>query len=350
MEELLKKLLESELLDADTVNALKRKISEVETAAENRAAKKFEQTYAEDRQKLIAALDLMVSEGIKKTVQEFNSERKSLNKIAAQTARAAANAEKIAEEKVARKIAALKIMLEENLEKEIKEFRDDRRAERTAVVKVIKEAKLKASKDRDAFVKRGAVVLETIIEDMLGKKMKELTEDIKAARRNDFGRRIFETFSAEFRSTFYNENAEAKKLAKSLSEARRKISVLENKAKTVIESAKSEAVVAKRQVAKLQEQADRQRTMNKLLANLKGDARKQMKVILESQQTASLRTAYKKFLPEVLKPASRKLLENRRPVEPMLELKEGNRRFGEVVNGEPDSELINLRIRAGLNR
>lgn len=349
MEELLKKLLESELLDTETVDALKKKISEIESLAEARAAKKFEQVYNEDKQKLIAAMDLMISEGIKKTVEEFAAERKSLNKIAAQTAKAAANATKIAEDKAARKVAALKIMIENNLEKELTEFREDRKSERAAVVKVIREARLKATKDREAFVKRGAVVLETVIEDMLGKKMKELAADIKAARRNDFGRRIFESVAAEFRSTFYNENAEAKKLARALAETRQKLSVLESKTTKLVSSAQNEAKDAKRRAQKLQEQIERSKTMNELLRPLNGDARKQMKVILESQPTAALRGSYKKFLPEVMA-SGRPLLENKRREQPRLELKEGNRKIGHASLSEPsmDGDLRDLRVRAGI--
>jgi hypothetical protein len=117
MEELLKKLLESELLDAETVDAIKKKISEVESAAEAKAAKKFEQAYKADKEKLVAAMDLMISEGIRGAIEEFAAEKHSLNKIAARTAKAAAQADKIANEKMARKAAALKIMLEGNLAK-----------------------------------------------------------------------------------------------------------------------------------------------------------------------------------------------------------------------------------------
>ena len=340
------------MLDAETVDALKKKISEIESLAEARAAKKFEQVYNEDKQKLIAAMDLMISEGVKKSVQDFANERKSLNKIAAQTAKAAANATKIAEDKAARKVAALTIMIENNLSKELAEFREDRKSERAAVVKVIREARLKSAKDREAFIKRGAVVLETVIEDMLGKKMKELSADIKAARRNDFGRRIYESVAAEFRSTFYNENVEAKKLSRALAESRNKLNSIQSRSAKMIAEAQAEAKTAKRQAKLLKEQVERGKTMSALLKPLNGEAKRQMKVILEAQPTAMLRESYKKFLPEVMgnRTSGRSLLENKRKEQPRLELKEGNRKLDHVSLSDSsiDGDLKDLRIRAGI--
>lgn len=351
MEELLKKLLESELLDAETAEAIKRKISEVESAAEARATKRLEGTYRDDKQKLVAAMDLMIAEGLRTAVEEFARERKSLGRLAAKAAKEAATANRRADEALARKAAALQIMLEENIKKEIAEFRQDRKAERAAVVKVVREARHKADRDREAFIKRGAVVLETVIEDMLGKKVKELAEDIKAARRNDFGRRIFESVAAEFRSTFYNENAEARKLARALAATRKRLAVVESTAKVAVEAAKKEATKAASESKRLREQAERSKLKSELLGKLSGDARNQMRVILESQPLGSMRDTYKKFLPEVLSGTKgRRLLESRAGVKPTgtLELKEGNRDRAATGFSDTDGDLAALRLRAGI--
>lgn len=347
MEELLKKLLESELLDAETAEAIKRKLAEVEAKAEERAVKKLEDTYKSDKNKLVAALDLMISEGLRTAVNEFSQERRSLSKLAAKAAKEAATADRRADEALARKAAALQIMLEGNIEKEIREFRTDRKAERAAVVKVIREARLKAEKDREAFVKRGAVVLETVIEDMLGKKVKELAEDIRAARKNDFGRRIFEAVAAEFRSSFYNENAEAKKLASALAKTQEKLRVVETKSKAILTKQAKALSEAKAEAKKLNELKERAKIKAQLLGNLSGDAKKQMAVILESQPTSALQTTYKKFLPEVLSGSKGgRLLESRQ--EPRLELREGNRSHNSSEFSDTDSDLADLRARAGI--
>jgi hypothetical protein len=347
MEELLKKLLESELLNEETVKAIRGRISEVEAKAEARAKKKLEEQYNTDRQRLVAAADLMISEGVEKAIREFAEERLSLKKLAARAAKAISESDKRSNEKASKRLAALEIMLEGALESELREFRNDRKAERAAVVKAIRETRASAERERETFVKRGAVVLETVVDEMLGKKMKELESDIRAARRNDMGRRMMEAFAAEFRSSFYSENAEAKKLAKALVATKRKLEETRRLASKKIQMSENRASEAAREAKLLKEQATRSAVMGELLSKVSGETRKQMKVILESQQTHKLRDAFKKFLPEVTKTNGR-LLESKRPT-PRLELKEGNREQRDVTPATSDlDDLARLRNAAGI--
>lgn len=347
MEELLKKLFESELLDEETVKAIRAKVSSIETEAEARAKKRLEEQYNADRQRIVAAADMMIAEGIEKAIKDFTEERSSLKKLAARAAKTIAEADVRANAKANRRVAALEIMLEGALEKELREFRADRKSERAAVVKAIRETRANAEKEREAFVKRGAVVLETVVDEMLGKKMKELESDIKAARRNDMGRRIMEAFAAEFRGSFYNENAEAKKLARTIVKLKKELNETRRVASSKLQESARRVQLAEGKAKQLVESSNRQAVMNELLSKLNGDARKQMKVILEAQQTNKLREAFKKFLPEVSKTAGR-LLETRRPA-PRLELKEGNRAQRDVLPSTEDiKELDRLRNAAGI--
>ena len=45
-------------------------------------------------------------------------------------------------------------------------------------------------------------------------------DDITAARENDFGRRIFESFANEYRSSYLNENSAVKDLQKEIAEVK----------------------------------------------------------------------------------------------------------------------------------
>ena len=45
-------------------------------------------------------------------------------------------------------------------------------------------------------------------------KSTHLKEDIDTARKNDFGRKIFESFASEYGTSYLNENSETAKLIK----------------------------------------------------------------------------------------------------------------------------------------
>jgi hypothetical protein len=71
-------------------------------------------------------------------------------------------------------------------------------------------------------------------------ELNQLQEDIKVARENNFGRRIFEAYAAEFGATHLNEKAEVRKLYDIIAEKDQEIVVKQSTspctAKTVVES------------------------------------------------------------------------------------------------------------------
>jgi hypothetical protein len=348
MDEFLKKLLESELLNEETAQALRKHLSEIESRAEERAAKKLEEKYRTDMARLMRATELMVEDGVTSAVKEMAGERSELRRLGAKAAKAIAEADANAERRLRRQAKALEVAMEGSLRKELEEFRESRKAERASVVKRLREMQLRSERDSDTFVKRGAVVLETIVEKMLKGQLKELREDIVAAKRSDFGRRIMEAFDAEFRTKFFRADREASKVARAYAATKKKLAEAEMRASKALKEANSRASAAEAKAARLIESADRAKTRAQLLGKLSGDQRKHMGVLLEGHR-GDLREAFKKFLPTVLsegKPAGRDRLV--RGPKPRLELREGNR--AERSGARPDvvdAELIQLRKLAG---
>ena len=53
-----------------------------------------------------------------------------------------------------------------------------------------------------------------MVERVLSEEIGQLREDIETARKNDFGRRLFEAFSTEYMNSYLNEKSETSKLMK----------------------------------------------------------------------------------------------------------------------------------------
>jgi hypothetical protein len=169
--------------------------------------------------------------------------------------------------------------------------------------------------------------------------MTQLREDIEAARRNDFGRRIFESFASEYAASHLNEKSETAKLLKVVSQKEQE---LEEAAKIVadaqklVESRNAELRIARDTMA-------RKEVMSELLNPLSGDKKVVMRELLESVQTDKLRGASDKYLPSVMNggaPAKKALTEAKEIT--------GNKQATTVGSEEKTAEIFDIRRLAGL--
>jgi hypothetical protein len=63
---------------------------------------------------------------------------------------------------------------------------------------------------KSRFVKESAAKMSQAVSRHLKAELNQLQEDIKVARENNFGRRIFEAYATEFGATHLNEKAEVR--------------------------------------------------------------------------------------------------------------------------------------------
>ena len=195
---------------------------------------------------------------------------------------------------------------------------------------------------KSRFVKESAGKMTQAVTKHLRAELGQLKEDIKVARENNFGRRIFEAYSAEFGATHMNENAEVRKLqdvivAKDakLSEAIR----FAKRATVLVESKERELRITK-------ESNVRQRTMDELLAPLNEEKAEVMRNLLESVQTPRLKNAFEKYLPAVLENRSVKA----RPVitETLSSATGDKAARSQEPDEQSESNVIDLKRLAGL--
>lgn len=180
------------------------------------------------------------------------------------------------------------------LSTEIQELREDRNALVEQKVKMVAEGKTELNNAKKAFVARAATVVKETIDRILRSEMTQFKDDIKEARENDFGRRIFEAYVAEYAISHLNEKSEIGKLRGQLKEAKDKLT----KKVSVAEELQIDLNVAKDRI-------QRTTTLSGLMSSLSKEKKGIMTDLLESVETGKLEKAFGKYLPAVLnKPGS----------------------------------------------
>lgn len=316
--EVIKPLLESGLVNDETAQmineAWEAKLNEAREQIATEMRAEFAGKYEHDKMIMVEALDKMLTEGLASEIKEFNEERQAMHEDRAkaqQKLRENAQkfnnflvtklAEEIKELRGDRKIHnesrdKLERFVVQALAREIKEFETDKRAVVEAKVKLVAEAKQQLATLKQKFVAESAQKVSAIVGKQLKGEISQLKEDIKSSRENDFGRRLFEAFAAEFSTTHLNEKSETRKLMKKLAESERKLQESANHIKKTQQLVESK----EREVRMIKESNLRERTMSELIGTLNEEKAEVMRNLLESVQTPKLKAAFDKYLPAVL--------------------------------------------------
>ena len=314
----IKPLLESGLINEDIGlqlnEAWEAKLNEAREQVRAELRDEFAQKYEHDRSVMVEALDKMVTENLSEEISEFNQERKALNEDRVQAQqKLRENATKFNEfmvTKLAEEIKELrndrKTMKESQdklekfivhaLSREIKEFSQDKQAVVEAKVKLVSEGKKQLEALKAKFVAESAKRMNDVVTNHLKGELSQLKEDIKVARENNFGRRLFEAFAGEFSVTHLNEKAETRRLMQQLAEKDQQLAESAQKAVQAQKLVESK----EREVRIIKESNLREKTMSELLGTLNEEKASVMKNLLESVQTPKLQAAFDKYLPAVL--------------------------------------------------
>ena len=322
----IKPLLDSGIINEETRGAINEaweaKLAEARESLRTEIREEFAQRYEHDKSVMVEALDRMVTEGLTSELQQVAAEKAQLtedrvkfqSKIKEDATKfnhfmVSKLAEEINELRKDRKqhnegLEKLEKFIVHALAREINEFAQDKREVVETKVRLVREARSKLEQLKARFVKESAEKMTKVVTKHLKAELSQLHEDIKVARENNFGRRIFEAYAAEFSVTHLNENAEVRKLHKLVDMKNLQL----KESKNSVESAKRLIENKEREIRMINESNERTATMEMLLAPLNKEKQDVMKNLLESVQTARLKGAFEKYLPAVLadKPAKAK--------------------------------------------
>lgn len=242
MDEILQKLLSSELLSEDA----KAEISTQWTAS----VEQYKTTVREEVSMEVRA----------EIAEQWASERDNLIE----------SVETFVAKKLEEEVAELRV--------DIERFRD---LEAEYAEKIVEEKHSMAetlSTELDSLVNK----MDAFFELRLTEEFSELREDLDVVKQNEFGRRIFEAFSTEYSKSYVDEDSIQSKLSASIAK-------LEDAEQTIAKLEESQAKMV------------REAKMDKILAPLSGKKREQMAFVLATVETSRLEEAYNHFIGRVLK-------------------------------------------------
>ena len=236
----IKPLIDSGLINEDVASELEStwstKLNEAKDQVRGELRNEFAQRYEHDRSVMVEALDKMVTESLSEEIKDFHEEKKAINedrvkaKLKLKESAGKFNnfmvtklAEEIKELRTDRKIQLenqdkLQKFITHALAREIKEFAQDRQAVVEQRVKLVAEGRAKLEELKARFVSESSKRVSASVATHLKGELSQLKEDIKIARENNFGRKIFETFAGEFSTTYLNDKSETRKIVSVLND------------------------------------------------------------------------------------------------------------------------------------
>jgi len=358
----LKTLFENDVVSEEVrvsiEEAWEAKIKENKQQVTAELREEFATKYEHDKQTMVEAIDTMLSERLAAEISEFADDRKQLAeakaKYAVKMRENATLLQKFVTQQLGKEVSELhedqKVMakkfrmLEEfvvdSLAREITEFQTDKNDLAETKVRLVREAKERFSSIKKTFVKESAGKIQKMVGRVLTSEIGQLKEDIETARKNDFGRRLFEAFSAEYSTSYLNEKSETAKLLRVVKLKEKQLAEAK-----VMMSKQNQAIKSKESKIKtITESAKREKTIAELVEPLNKQHKTVMVDLLESVQTDRLKSAFDKYLPTVL---DDKVNNSTKAV--LTESKEitGNKKTQQSTSARDN--VIDIRRLAGLN-
>ena len=343
----LEELLENEVLGPEVKSALQEAFQAKIKQAEAQLQEDYAARYANDKQQLVEAMDNMMSDTIRSELEEFAEDRAALIAQKAKLSRETLAAKRIAEAKVAQHTKLLNAFIAKQLKQEVSEFVSDRktlesqRKQMAKQVEAIRESAKKSTQDRisklegfvvkklseeiaefetdkkalieqraklaaegkqkinetkAAFLSKATTTLDKTLNEVIRKELVQWRDDIKVARENNFGRRIFEAVASEYMASYLSEGSEVKKLQRQLAESQSRI----DEAKKQITEKTKLVESAAAQIKAANDRTQRLELMSEMLAPLARDKKAIMEEMLQDIKTSNLKEAFNRYLPTVM--------------------------------------------------
>tara|TARA_B100000809_G_scaffold141307_1_gene138873 strand:+ start:324 stop:1421 length:1098 start_codon:yes stop_codon:yes gene_type:complete len=360
----IEQLLSSEVLSEEVRSTLSEaweaRLGEAREEITAELREEFANRYETDKTQMVEALDAMVSDTINTELQEFAADKKAAVEAQVEYKRKIAEhadlLDKFVMETLNKEITELRRdrkLQEGNFEKledfvmeqltsELNEFHKDKKDLIEQKVKLVAEGKEMITKAKAQFIDKASTKLATIVDNTLTTELGTLKEDIKQAKENMFGRKLFETFAAEFMGSHLAEGTHISKLSKELSTVKSQV----DEAQKEIKAKEAKIEKAVKEVAKINESRERESVMTELMSPLAKEKRELMNNLLESIATSKLKVSFNKYLPTVLNEQS---TSNSSPLKQSQKTVITGNKASTNSTTESEAEIINLKKLAGIN-
>lgn len=267
--------------------------------------------YQEDLAKLTEGLDKMVTQVISeemtavydekaKLVEDRVTLRKTLgnfgsfaNSVLAEEVKQMRNERKLVKESLD-KFAGFSNRI---LAEELKDFHKEKRQLVETRVKLIAEGAKQINEAKQRVINRITETSAQYIAETTHNNLKELKTELREARQNMFGRKIFEAFANEFYSNQYKENSILRSLNESIKQ--KESEVIDMKMK--LQESQTEAEAAKRKMRIMEDTQARSAIISELVKPLTVQQKQIMESLLQATPTEKLKDDFSKYHKSVLK-------------------------------------------------
>lgn len=307
-----------------------------------KAVKEAKGIYAKQFESHTNLLKRFFVEQVQKELAEFVSDKKALAEerkaLLQQVTETRSNFKKVYSDRV----QTLEKFVMEQVAKELREFQEDKKLLAEDRAKFKAEAKTKLAETESEFIKKASKIVEATAQKSIRSELSQLKTDLDVAKKNNFGRRIFEAFASEYMASHLAEGSEVRKVQNMLKDVQQQLSESKEQNATLAQ----EADAAKRKIKLAEDKVVRNNSLNTLLAPLSKDQKVLMSNLLENVKTERLTESFKRYLPTVLNEAK---VENKKS----SILVESSKSFTgdrhrEINEDGTTAEIVQLRKLAGI--
>lgn len=338
--------------------AFDKKMTEAREIAYEQARIELSEKYKADIEALTLGAEALIKESIEEKTKELAEAKAEAEAAKAKIEESVAKSQKLIVEALAKEVhnireekAKMDEKLEEvdkfvkaNLVEHVQALEEERQKYIKSSAKVIEEGiQLQESAKHD-FIKVASERVADVVFENMSESIESLKSEIKEAQQNEFGKRLFEMFSGEFKALFLNEN---KEIQKERAE-KAKLAETVRKAKTILETKNSQISSLKEKVEEQKELRKRDSIIAEASKGLSETKREVLKQMVESVSTDKLETVIGEYIPAVLGNANaKKFTESASKATPKLTIKTGDKEtvINEAVTKEPArKDMINEEI------
>jgi hypothetical protein len=336
--------------------------SELGEFAEDRAklrtaTKTSSQRYNARLREHMKAINAFVARQLNEELTEFVKDRRQIKVQRHQMAKELENIRENTSLEYSQRVRKLEEFILKQLSEEIAEFHADKKALVEQRVKLAQQGRQRIEETRAQFINRAKNLVEGTLNTVIRDELSQWRDDIKVARENNFGRKIFEAYAAEYMNSYLAEHSEVRKLTRQLTETNGRLDTAlrhvdrQKQAQTrLVEDAQARIKTA-------EDRAQRMVILQEITAPLGREKRAVMEDLLKGIRTQNLREAFTRYLPTVMQgnvaPAGRgkqALAESQ--TQDKRAVVTGNRtnKLAESVSEETQADLGQILYLAGIHR
>jgi hypothetical protein len=336
--------------------------SELGEFAEDRAklrtaTKTSSQRYNARLREHMKAINAFVARQLNEELTEFVKDRRQLKVQRHQMAKELENIRENTSLEYSQRVRKLEEFILKQLSEEIAEFHADKKALVEQRVKLAQQGRQRIEETRAQFINRAKNLVEGTLNTVIREELSQWRDDIKVARENNFGRKIFEAYAAEYMNSYLAEHSEVRKLTRQLTETNGRLDTAlrhvdrQKQAQTrLVEDAQARIKTA-------EDRAQRMVILQEITAPLGREKRAVMEDLLKGIRTQNLREAFNRYLPTVMQgnvaPAGRgkqALAESQTQEKRAVVTGNRTNKLAESVSEETQADLGQILYLAGIHR